>query len=439
MISKCGLLKTHPQEGLGPSIVEKRRFPPVKFQDVETRLQMSGENRIRLRDCLKIFLLIFLYISIIAPSVARSQTLFEETLELYRELDSNSEKANRSENWDIVGRNFYRMYSHYPLWEKAPLCLFLAAEVYEKKAFRFNSPQDTEKALGYSWEFARRYWLDHPLTDDSLLRIGRISERIGNKDLAIEMYAIIFYEIPGADTYEIAAKRLLALGKSWPSGTGFLISGKKGLVLTNEHVVKPCYRIEVEWKTLKIPASVVNTDSENDIALIKVYREKLWNSRSNKWLDSAKRNIPTIESGLLRKEKIKLGEDILVAGFPYGDILDSIKVTKGIVSGKTGLHNHGQFQIDAAVQPGNSGGPVYDKNGNIVGIVVGQLDKLYFARRGESLPENTNFAIKADIVRNFLDTSGIKSTSSVKNTALNTEKLASIAERQTVRINCYRY
>ena len=47
MISKCGLLKMHPQEGLGPSIVEKRRFPPVKFQDVETRLQMSGGNALR--------------------------------------------------------------------------------------------------------------------------------------------------------------------------------------------------------------------------------------------------------------------------------------------------------------------------------------------------------------------------------------------------------
>ncbi len=151
------------------------------------------------------------------------------------------------------------------------------------------------------------------------------------------------------------------------------------------------------------------------------------------------RNVPTIERGLLRKKEVKLGEDVLVAGFPYGDILGSIKVTKGIVSGRTGLRNQGEFQIDAATQPGNSGGPVYDKNGNIIGIVVGQLDKLHFARRENSLPENTNFAIKADIVRKFLDAAGVRSTSSTKNTPLNTEKLASIAERQTVRINCYLY
>ena len=66
----------------------------------------------------------------------------------------------------------------------------------------------------------------------------------------------------------------------------------------------------------------------------------------------------------------------------YGDIFsDTIKVTKGIVSANRGLGDDtGQFQIDAAVQPGSSGGPIYDENGNIVGVVVSQLNKLKFAK-----------------------------------------------------------
>ena len=72
------------------------------------------------------------------------------------------------------------------------------------------------------------------------------------------------------------------------------------------------------------------------------------------------------------------------------------KVTKGIISANRGLgDDRGQFQMDAAVQPGNSGGPVYDANGNIVGVVVAQLNKLKFAKAIGSLPENVNFGIKA--------------------------------------------
>ena len=74
----------------------------------------------------------------------------------------------------------------------------------------------------------------------------------------------------------------------------------------------------------------------------------------------------------MRSDDIKLGEDVLVAGYPYGEIFsDTVKVTKGIVSATRGMGNDtGQFQIDAAVQPGNSSGPIYDENGNIVGGVV---------------------------------------------------------------------
>ena len=85
----------------------------------------------------------------------------------------------------------------------------------------------------------------------------------------------------------------------------------------------------------------------------------------------------------------------------YGEMFSStIKVTKGIVSAVRGLgDDSSQFQMDAAVQPGSSGGPIYDGNGNIVGVVIAQLNNLKFAKMTGSMSENVNFGIKASTVR----------------------------------------
>ena len=72
-------------------------------------------------------------------------------------------------------------------------------------------------------------------------------------------------------------------------------------------------------------------------------------------------------------------------------------MTKGIVSANKGGDDSGQFQMDAAVQSGNSGGPIYDENGNIVGVVVAQLNKLKV--KAPVASENVNFGIKASTVR----------------------------------------
>jgi S1-C subfamily serine protease len=96
-------------------------------------------------------------------------------------------------------------------------------------------------------------------------------------------------------------------------------------------------------------------------------------------------------------------------GYPYGDIFsNTIKVTRGIVSAIRGMGDaSGQFQMDAAVQAGNSGGPIYDENGNIVGVVISQLNRLKVAKTLGSLPENVNFGIKASTARQFLTSAGL--------------------------------
>ena len=142
----------------------------------------------------------------------------------------------------------------------------------------------------------------------------------------------------------------------------------------------------------------------------------------------------------MRSKDVELGEDILVAGYPYGEIFsNTIKVTKGIISANRGMGDDtGQFQIDAAVQPGNSGGPIYDENGNIVGVVVAQLNKMKMAKIMGSMPENVNFGIKASTVRQFLNASGLPTRWSKRSRSMSTRELAKIAKSQTVMVMCHR-
>jgi len=148
--------------------------------------------------------------------------------------------------------------------------------------------------------------------------------------------------------------------------------------------------------------------------------------------------VPLTTNGLLRNEDVRLGEKVLVAGYPFGDVFsNTIKVTSGIVSATRGAgDDSGQFQLDAAVQPGNSGGPIYDSSGNIVGVIISQLDKLKVAKAIGSLPELVNFGIKASTVRQFLTSSGLPSKKSERTEEKSTEQLAEIAQNQALMVMC---
>ncbi len=167
-----------------------------------------------MKSRIKLFPFLIASICLLALSFAtakeKNRALYEENFKLYRQLESNSEKAKRSETWDLVGSTFYRLYSQDPEWKNAPLCLFVAARVYEKKSLRFKTPQDSEKSLQYSREFIKRYPKDS-LADDSWLRVGRILERRGKKKEAATAYQRIVYGMEESDTYEIAKKRLATL------------------------------------------------------------------------------------------------------------------------------------------------------------------------------------------------------------------------------------
>ncbi|WP_416357409.1 trypsin-like peptidase domain-containing protein [Aureimonas phyllosphaerae] len=167
------------------------------------------------------------------------------------------------------------------------------------------------------------------------------------------------------------------------SGTGFVVS-KDGWLLTNAHVAKAC-------KTVLVgdlgAASKVVVDEDHDLALLKV---------------DAKVGKPLpIVAG-----KPRLGEDVLALGFPLRSILaDSLNVTRGNVSSLMGLMNDANYlQISAPVQPGNSGGPLVDLAGRVVGVVTAKLNAVAVADLTGDIPQSINFAIRPDAAARFLQT-----------------------------------
>ncbi|HIL26081.1 MAG TPA: serine protease [Nitrospinaceae bacterium] len=108
-----------------------------------------------------------------------------------------------------------------------------------------------------------------------------------------------------------------------------------GHVITNAHVVQSCNKVTIGDNAKKqVPAEVVNTDKSNDLALLKLSTLEMTSTESKSLIQKLGIVVvPLASKGLLRSEDVKLGEKILVAGYPFGDAFsNSIKVTSGIVS-----------------------------------------------------------------------------------------------------------
>jgi hypothetical protein len=130
----------------------------------------------------------------------------------------------------------------------------------------------------------------------------------------------------------------------------------------------------------------------------------------------------------------------MVAGFPLSNLLSSdLNVTTGTVSALAGLgNNRHQIQITAEVQPGNSGGPVLDQYGHVVGVVVARLDAIKLARRTGRLPQNVNFAISEGTARAFLDANNVPYEVEPSISVMPPADIAAKAREFTVRVECWK-
>ena len=200
------------------------------------------------------------------------------------------------------------------------------------------------------------------------------------------------------------------------TGTGFIVSAD-GHILTNNHVVAGC--AEVRIKPLVVP--VLAQDAALDLALLKV---------------GAKfKRFATFRDGDIRK-----GETVVVAGFPLPGLLASdLKITTGTVSGLAGPgNNKNLIQLSAPVQKGNSGGPLLDLSGHVVGVVMGKLDALKLARATGDIPQNVNFAIKGNVARDLMVANGVEAVAVFSAIDLPPADVAERAQLFTALIECWK-
>lgn len=175
----------------------------------------------------------------------------------------------------------------------------------------------------------------------------------------------------------------LSSGTEKWSGTGFALNN--GYIATNYHVVENAKSIKVQGVrgsfNTEYNATVISTDKFNDLAIIKIS-------------DSRFNGFGTIPYRV-KTSTSEVGEDVFVLGYPLTTTMgDEIKLTTGVISSKTGFQGDiSLYQISAPIQPGNSGGPLFDGNGNLIGIVNAK-------HRGA---ENVSYAIKASYLNNLVE------------------------------------
>ena len=161
------------------------------------------------------------------------------------------------------------------------------------------------------------------------------------------------------------------------NGSGFLVNNQ-GIIATNYHVIEGAKEIYVESNKKDYKCSIVAIDKINDLAILKIQN---FNSNPIKY------TISSITSDT--------GRSICALGFPYALSLlgNEIKLTDGIISSTSGYQNDvTTYQISVPVQPGNSGGPLFDENGNVIGIVSSKF----------TLGDNVSYAIKSNYLLKLL-------------------------------------
>lgn len=203
------------------------------------------------------------------------------------------------------------------------------------------------------------------------------------------------------------------------TGTGFLVT-RAGHVLTADHVVRGCKTLKVQvLGDVAVPAVVVASSQADDLALLKT--------------DLRKEKVAAFRANSLR-----LGEPIVVYGFPLQGVLTSSgNLTTGNIAALAGLRDdHRKLQISAPVQPGNSGGPVFDMRARVIGVVVSKLDALRAASITGDIPQNINFAVKTSVVLSFLEAHGIGVDRGDASEDLPVSDVAERARAVTARIEC---
>jgi S1-C subfamily serine protease len=174
------------------------------------------------------------------------------------------------------------------------------------------------------------------------------------------------------------------------TGTAFVVS-EDGDLVTNEHVVSGCTTVTVRRGKLQQIGRVLGSDASVDLAIVR--------------LSPTPSQIKASEIATLRQSPpLRVGHQAIAYGFPLSGALASDgNLTIGNVSALRGLGDDLNYiQITTPVQPGNSGGPLLDNSGNVIGVVAAKLDALMIMKAIGDVPQNINFAIELGTLKRFL-------------------------------------
>jgi S1-C subfamily serine protease len=205
-------------------------------------------------------------------------------------------------------------------------------------------------------------------------------------------------------------------------GSGFFIT-QDGYLITNNHVVRGAHSVKVKTQNQFLDGKVIARDPDNDIALVKV-----------------EGSFTPVHFS--RSKRANMGQTIFTVGFPIPSLQGfNPKVTKGVVSSLSGIKDDiRMYQIDASVQPGNSGGPLADERGNVVGVVSARLNESAALEESGALSQNVNYAVKLSYVTAVLDNYPDVSKSlqfSVDSEAVSFEQAVDRVEKSTVLVVIY--
>lgn len=231
---------------------------------------------------------------------------------------------------------------------------------------------------------------------------------------------------PGEQPQQGATPRLqqapVSATPKFALGTAFRVS-EAGHLVTNRHVVEGCSAIGVVvGNRATANLRLLATDPGHDLALLA--------------------GPPSKQAATLRADDDPIqGEDTLTYGFPLPGMLSaSGQLGAGMVTALTGIRNDaGQLQTDVPLQRGNSGGPLLDRRGQVMGVVFAKLDALRVAQMTGDLPQNVNFAVRLAPLKRLLDANGVRYRIGAAGApVLSNQQIAADAREWTVPIACLR-
>ena len=195
------------------------------------------------------------------------------------------------------------------------------------------------------------------------------------------------------------------------SGTGFFVS-KLGHIISNHHVIEGCDKNKLIFKGKEVVADVLAVDKMNDLAILKA-------------------DIVPTKIYPVATEDASLLEDIIIAGYPLGKkVSAAIKTSKGSITALAGYgDNYSEFQTDAALNQGNSGGPIMNQKGNVIGVAVANYGK-------KSGVESFNFGIKSSTLKTFASANGL-SFLPPNNRDLSNKDLGKLITEATIYLECH--